>query len=325
MRYNCLMAVYTEINKSELSSFLTLYNIEEIIKFTGIKEGVENSNFLLESNESKYILTIFEKRTNENDLPYFFNLMNHLNDNKIKCPQVIEDKSGKLYNFIKGKPAVVTSFLEGMSIKKIAPKHCSELGTNLAKFHLASNKLDIKRDNALGIKDLNNLVDAINKLDLKEHKNLLNVINSEYNYLKNEISFDLPSGIIHADLFPDNVFFINDQLSGIIDFYFACNDYYAYELAICINAWCFEGNNEFNISKAKSFLNQYNSIRQISEEELKFLPILARAAALRFLLTRLYDKIHHNEDYLVSSKDPQEYYEKLKFHQTVKNVSEYGL
>ena len=325
MRYNCLMAVYTEINKSELSSFLTLYNIEEIIKFTGIKEGVENSNFLMESNESKYILTIFEKRTNENDLPYFFNLMNHLNDNKIKCPQVIEDKSGKLYNFIKGKPAVVTSFLEGMSIKKIAPKHCGELGTNLAKFHLASNKLDIKRDNALGIKDLNNLVDAINKLDLKEHKDLLNVINSEYNYLKNEISFDLPSGIIHADLFPDNVFFVNDQLSGIIDFYFACNDYYAYELAICINAWCFEGNNEFNISKAKSFLNQYNSIRQISEEELKFLPILARAAALRFLLTRLYDKIHHNEDYLVSSKDPQEYYEKLKFHQTVKNVSEYGL
>tara|TARA_B100000768_G_scaffold37215_1_gene35902 strand:+ start:5032 stop:5991 length:960 start_codon:yes stop_codon:yes gene_type:complete len=319
------MAVYTDISKRELDLFLALYDIEEIVKFTGIKEGVENSNFLLESSSSKYILTIFEKRTDENDLPFFFNLMNHLNDNEIKCPQVIKDKSDKLYNFIKDKPAVITSFLDGMSIKKIAPKHCGELGTNLAKFHLASNKLEIKRNNTLGIKDLGTLVAEINKLNLNEHADLLTIVNNEYDYLKNEIPFNLPSGIIHADLFPDNVFFIEDQLSGIIDFYFACNDYYAYELAICINAWCFEGNNEFNISKAKSFLHQYNSIREIGAEELKSLPILARAAALRFLLTRLYDKIHHNKNDLVSAKDPKEYYEKLKFHQTVKNVSEYGL
>ena len=319
------MAVYTDISKGELDLFLALYDIEEIVKFTGIKEGVENSNFLLESSSSKYILTIFEKRTDENDLPFFFNLMNHLNDNEIKCPKVIKDKSDKLYNFIKDKPAVITSFLDGMSIKKIAPKHCGELGTNLAKFHLASNKLEIKRNNTLGIKDLGTLVAEINKLNLNEHADLLTIVNNEYDYLKNEIPFNLPSGIIHADLFPDNVFFIEDQLSGIIDFYFACNDYYAYELAICINAWCFEGNNEFNISKAKSFLHQYNSIREIGAEELKSLPILARAAALRFLLTRLYDKIHHNKNDLVSTKDPKEYYEKLKFHQTVKNVSEYGL
>ncbi|MDA9591535.1 homoserine kinase [Pelagibacteraceae bacterium] len=319
------MAVYTDITKNELDSFLALYNIEKIIKFTGIKEGVENSNFLLESSNAKYILTIFEKRTDENDLPFFFNLMNHLNDNEIKCPQVIKDKSKKLYNLIKDKPAVITSFLNGISLKKIEPKHCGELGENLAKFHLASNKLKIKRDNALGIKDLTNLMDSINKLNLKEHADLLTIINNEYDYLKNKLPFDLPSGIIHADLFPDNVFFINEQLSGIIDFYFACNDYYAYELAICINAWCFERDNEFNISKAKSFLHQYNSIRKISAEELESLPTLARAAALRFLLTRLYDKIHHDENNLVSTKDPQEYYEKLKFHQTVKSVSEYGL
>tara|TARA_B110000858_G_scaffold60716_1_gene70587 strand:+ start:33 stop:992 length:960 start_codon:yes stop_codon:yes gene_type:complete len=319
------MAVYTNITKSELNSFLALYNIEEIVNFTGIKEGVENSNFLLEGRSTKYILTIFERRTDENDLPFFFNLMNHLNDNEIKCPQVIKDKSDNLYNSIKNKPAVITTFLDGTSIKKISPKHCGELGENLAKFHLASNNLKIKRDNSLGIKDLNKLVFEINKLNLREHANLVTIINNEYNYLKDEIPFNLPSGIIHADLFPDNVFFIEDQLSGIIDFYFACNDYYAYELAICLNAWCFERNNEFNISKAKSFLHQYNLIRKISAEELKSLPILARAAALRFLLTRLYDKIYHNKNDLVSTKDPKEYYEKLKFHQAVKNVNEYGL
>ena len=319
------MAVYTDISDNELSTFLDKYNIEEIIKFTGIKEGVENSNYLLEGVKKKYILTIFEKRTNENDLPYFFKLMNHLNNSKIKCPQVLEDKANNLYNLIKNKPAVITSFLEGKSIRNIAPKHCSELGYNLAKFHTSSNELNITRENALGIKDLKNLVSSIKDLNGNKYEDLLKVINHEYDYLKKSMTLDLPSGIIHADLFPDNVFFIDDKLSGIIDFYFACNDYYAYELAICINAWCFERDNQFNISKAKSFLRQYNSVREIGTSELISLPILCRAAALRFLLTRLYDEIHHNENDLVTSKNPLEYYDKLRFHQSVKNVSEYGL
>ena len=268
------MAVYTDISDNELSTFLDKYNIEEIIKFTGIKEGVENSNYLLEGVKEKYILTIFEKRTNENDLPYFFKLMNHLNNSKIKCPQVLEDKANNLYNLIKNKPAVITSFLEGKSIRNIAPKHCSELGYNLAKFHLSSNELNITRENALGIKDLKNLVSSIKDLNGNKYEDLLKVINHEYDYLNKSMTLDLPSGIIHADLFPDNVFFIDDKLSGIIDFYFACNDYYAYELAICINAWCFERDNQFNISKAKSFLRQYNSVREISTSELISLPIL---------------------------------------------------
>jgi len=319
------MAVYTNISFDELKSFLNLYKIEEIIRYTGIKEGVENSNYLLESRNVKYILTIFEKRTNENDLPYFFKLMNHLSQNNIKCPQVIEDNSNKLFNYIAGKPAVITSFLEGKSISKIEPKHCAELGSNLANFHLSSSKLNIQRNNALGIKDLESLIMTINDLNLKKYSEILKVINDEFFFLMDKIPTNLPSGIIHADLFPDNVFFINDILSGIIDFYFACNDYYAYELAVCINAWCFENNNEFNISKAKHFLQQYNSIRVIRADELEALPILSRAAALRFLLTRLYDQIHKNEKDLVNSKDPSEYYEKLKFHQTVKNVNEYGI
>ena len=251
--------------------------------------------------------------------------MNHLNSSKIKCPQVLEDKANNLHNLIKNKPAVITSFLEGKSISNIAPKHCSELGYNLAKFHTSSNELNITRENALGIKDLKNLVSSIKDLNRNKYKDLLKVINNEYDYLNKSMTLDLPSGIIHADLFPDNVFFIDDKLSGIIDFYFACNDYYAYELAICINAWCFERDNQFNISKAKSFLRQYNSVREIGTSELISLPILCRAAALRFLLTRLYDEIHRNENDLVTTKDPLEYYDKLRFHQSVKSVSEYGL
>jgi len=319
------MAVYTEISKDDLDSLLENYDISEINKFTGIKEGVENSNYLLENNHSKFILTIFEKRTNEDDLPFFFKLMNHLENSGIKCPQVIQDSSGKLYNYIKNKPVVLTSFLEGHSLKKINPKHCGELGENLARFHLSSDKLNIKRENSLGIKQLNRLVTEVNSFKSDVPENLLETINNEYNYLKDKLPISLPSGIIHADLFPDNVFFTNDKLSGIIDFYFACNDYFAYEIAICLNAWCFERNNEFNVSKAMLFLKKYNSIRKISIEELEALPTLARAAGLRFLLTRLYDKLNHNKEDLVSAKDPLEYYEKLKFHQSVKNVSEYGL
>jgi homoserine kinase type II len=319
------MAVYTNITHDELNSFLNLYELENLLQFSGIKEGIENSNYLLETQNFKYILTIFEKRTNENDLPYFFILMNHLSESKTKCPQVIKDKSDKLYNYIKDKPAVITSFIEGKSLKKIEPKHCAELGMNLARFHLSSDQLDIQRDNTLGIKHLGSLVNTINSLHISKYSDLIEIINKEYNFLKDKIPNNLPSGIIHADLFPDNVFFINDRLSGIIDFYFACNDYYAYELAICINAWCFERNNEFNVSKAKHFLQQYNSIRNINKVELESLPILARAASLRFLLTRLYDEIHNVKSDLVITKDPNEYFEKLKFHQSVKSVSEYGI
>ena len=229
------------------------------------------------------------------------------------------NKVGKMLS-----PKIEGRILDSLDLK--GHENVLEVGTGSGYF---TSVLSLLSNSVISIdadKDLHALAKSkINKLNLKEYANLISIINNEYDYLKDEIPFNLPSGIIHADLFPDNVFFIEDQLSGIIDFYFACNDYYAYELAICINAWCFERNNEFNVSKAKSFLHQYNSIRKISADELKALPILARAAALRFLLTRLYDKIHHNKNDLVSTKDPKEYYEKLKFHQTVKNVSEYGL
>ena len=319
------MAVYTYISQEDLDQFLSLYSMEEIISFEGIRSGVSNSNYILFSKKNKYILTIFEEMTNEKDLPYFFQLMNHLNNNKIMCPKVIKDKDNNFSNVLKGKQAAISSFLEGQSVDHIKPFHCAELGMMVAKFHNESSKLEIYRENELGIKRLENLITSVEKIHDQLNRSVIDLIHNEYDYLIKNISFNIPSGIIHADLFPDNIFFHGNKLSGIIDFYFSCNDFYAYEIATCLNAWCFEQNNEFNISKAKALLSSYNLHKEFSSEELKCLPLLARASALRYLLTRLID-FHTKEDSeLVIKKDPNEYLKKLKFHQTVQRSSEYGL
>ena len=219
--------------------------------------------------------------------------MNHLNDSGIKCPQAIKTKDDEYYKLLKGKPASLTSFIDGEILNRIEPNHCSELGKSMALFHNASSVLNMSRKNQMGFENFSVLIKKLEQKIADSDDVPIELIKNEYHFLNQNISFNLPSGIIHADLFPDNVFFIDDKLSGIIDFYFACNDYYAYELAICINAWCFERDNQFNISKAKSFLRQYNSVREISTSELISLPILCRAAALRFLLTRLYLSLIH--------------------------------
>ena len=319
------MAVYTDISQDDLDQFLSLYEIESIKSFSGIREGVENSNYLLIGENNKYILTIFEKRTSEKDLPYFFQLMNHLKDNQIKCPEVIKDRNNNFSNLLKNKHTAITTFLEGRSLEQIKPAHCAELGSAVAKFHNASSKLKIHRENKLGFQKLGKLVSAIDDLSDSIDKSTVELIHKEYDLLSREISLEIPSGIVHADLFPDNVFFHDNKLSGIIDFYFSCNDFYAYEIAICLNAWCFEQNNEFNISKAKSLLSSYNSYKKFSNTELECLPLLARASALRYLLTRLIDFHIHKDSDLIMKKDPNEYLQKLKFHQTVQKSGEYGL
>ena len=318
------MAVYTDISQNDLDQFLSLYNIEDVNSFEGIRNGVSNSNYLLFGKKNKYILTIFEEMTNDRDLPYFFQLMNHLNSKNIMCPKIIKDKSNNFSNILKGKQAAISSFLEGKSIEHIKPSHCAELGTMVAKFHNASNELKIYRENDLGVKKLETIIDSIEKISEKLNPSVMDIIHSEHEYLKN-ITFDIPSGIIHADLFPDNIFFNKNKLSGIIDFYFACNDFYAYEIATCLNAWCFEQNNEFNISKAKALLSNYNLHKKFSSEELECLPLLARASALRYLLTRLMDFHTRQDSELIIKKDPDEYLKKLKFHQSVDKSSEYGL
>ncbi len=318
------MAVYTDISQNDLDQFLSLYNMEEVNSFEGIRNGVSNSNYLLFSKNYKFILTIFEEMTNDKDLPYFFQLMNHLNSKNIMCPRIIKDKNDNFSNILKGKQAAISSFLEGQSIEHIKPIHCAELGTVIAKFHLASNELKIYRENNLGVKKLETIIDSIEKISDKLSPSVIDIIHSEHEYLKN-INFDIPSGIIHADLFPDNIFFNKNKLSGIIDFYFACNDFYAYEIATCLNAWCFEKNNEFNISKAKALLSNYNLHKKFSSDELDCLPLLARASALRYLLTRLIDFHTREDSELIIKKDPDEYLMKLKFHQSVERSSEYGL
>ena len=320
------MAVYTQISIDELNLFLSKYNIDNINEFSGIKGGTSNSNYLLAADNKKFILTIFEERTNQENLPFYFDLMNHLNAHDIKCPEVIKDKQGNFSNSIKQKHAVITSFLTGSSLEKIKPIHCSNLGLTIAKMHNASEKLNIKRENELSFDRLGIIIEKLKTYKKHIDDEKLKFIEDEFLFLSREISKDLPSGIIHADLFPDNIFFEENNLTGIIDFYFSCNDFYAYEIAICLNAWCFEdSNNEFNPTKAKYLLESYNQERKFSNEEVEALPLLARASALRYLLTRLLDFYSHEDSDLILKKDPNEYISKLKFHQSVRKASEYGL
>ncbi len=320
------MAVYTQISIDELNLFLSKYNIDNINEFSGIKGGTSNSNYLLTADNKKFILTIFEERTNQENLPFYFDLMNHLNAHDIKCPEVIKDKQGNFSNSIKQKHAVITSFLTGSSLEKIKPIHCSNLGLTIAKMHNASEKLNIKRENELGFDKLGIIIEKLKTYKKHIDDEKLKFIEDEFLFLSKEINKDLPSGIIHADLFPDNIFFEENNLTGIIDFYFSCNDFYAYEIAICLNAWCFEdSNNEFNPTKAKYLLGSYNQERKFSNEEVEALPLLARASALRYLLTRLLDFYSHKDSDLILKKDPNEYISKLRFHQSVRKASEYGL
>ena len=320
------MAVYTQISIDELNLFLSKYNIDNINEFSGIKGGTSNSNYLLTADNKKFILTIFEERTNQENLPFYFDLMNHLNAHDIKCPEVIKDKQGNFSNSIKQKHAVITSFLTGSSLEKIKPIHCSNLGLTIAKMHNASEKLNIKRENELGFDKLGIIIEKLKTYKKYIDDEKLKFIEDEFLFLSREINKDLPSGIIHADLFPDNIFFEENNLTGIIDFYFSCNDFYAYEIAICLNAWCFEdSNNEFNPTKAKYLLGSYNQERKFSNEEVEALPLLARASALRYLLTRLLDFYSHEDSDLILKKDPNEYISKLRFHQSVRKASEYGL
>ena len=224
------MAVYTQISIDELNLFLSKYNIDKINEFSGIKGGTSNSNYLLTADNKKFILTIFEERTNQENLPFYFDLMNHLNAHDIKCPEVIKDKQGNFSNSIKQKHAVITSFLTGSSLEKIKPIHCSNLGLTIAKMHNASEKLNIKRENELGFDKLGIIIEKLKTYKKHIDDEKLKFLEDEFLFLSREISKDLPSGIIHADLFPDNIFFEENNLTGIIDFYFSCNDFDAYEM-----------------------------------------------------------------------------------------------
>ncbi len=319
------MAVYTEVGDAELESFLAEYDIGQAESFKGIAEGVENSNYLLTTNRAQFIVTLYEKRVDPKDLPFFLGLMDHLAERGINCPKPIHGRDGKALRALAGKPAAITSFLHGLWPRRIALKHCAPVGEALAKFHLAGQDFAPKRPNALSVAGWRPLFEASRIHADGVAEGLARELGDELAFLETHWPEDLPAGVIHADLFNDNVFFLHDELSGLIDFYFACNDALAYDVAICLNAWCFEPDRSFNATKARALLQAYEKVRPLGAPERAALPLLARGAALRFLLTRLYDWTHTPADALVKRKDPLEYLAYLRFHRATMSLADYGL
>jgi homoserine kinase type II len=320
------MAVYTDVAADELAAFLGAYDIGELRSYKGIAEGVENSNFLLHTTAGSFILTLYEKRVARDELPFFLGLMAHLASRGIICPEPLTNRNGEALSTLAGRPAVIINFLEGIWPRKPNAAHCARVGQALARMHLAGADFPMKRTNALSVSGWRPLFDqAAARADEVQH-GLRAFIAAELDHLEGNVwPKNLPQGVIHADLFPDNVFFLGEEVSGIIDFTFACNDMLAYDVAICLNAWCFESDYSFNVTKARAFLGAYGRERQLTCDEQAALPLLARGAALRFLLTRLVDFLNVPAGALVRPKDPLEYARKLRFQQGVASMRDYGV
>jgi len=318
------MAVYTDVAAEDLARFLSGYTVGDLLSYKGIAEGVENSNFLVHTASGNFILTLYEKRVAANDLPFFLGLMEHLAARGITCPQPVKNRQGGMLGTVAGRPAALVTFLEGMWMRRPSTAHCAAVGEALVRLHLAGADFTMKRPNALGIAGWRPLYERAKDRGDSVREGLCDTIARELDALDKAWPRDLPQGVIHADLFPDNVFFLGDRLSGLIDFYFACTDALAYDVSVCLNAWCFEADHSFNVTKGRALLKAYTQVRPLSATERDCLPVLARGSALRFLLTRLVDWLAVPDGALVKPKDPLEYFRKLRFHQSVKSASEYG-
>ena len=319
------MAVYTDISEDDLKTFLGQYDTGSLLSYKGIAEGVENSNFLLHTSKDLLILTLYEKRTEKSDLPFFLGLMQHLAANGLSCPLPLPRQDGELLGELSGRPAALISFLEGMWLRKPEARHCREVGRALAEMHVAGEGFAIARPNALSLDSWQPLWEKSEARADEVETGLKDEISADLAFLGKNWPKNLPTGVIHADLFPDNVFFLDDKLSGLIDFYFACNDLLVYDVSICLNAWCFEKDGAYNITKGMALLEGYQSVRPLSTDEASALPVLCRGSALRFFLTRLYDWLMTPAGALVVKKDPLEYLKKLRFHRQVASSAEYGL
>jgi len=319
------MAVYTEVSDEDLATFVASYHLGALLSYKGIAEGVENTNYLVHTEKGPFFLTLFEKRVAPADLPFFLGLMEHLAKAGLTCPTPVRDSEGRMLRTLAGRPAALVTFLEGVWIRRPQPHHCLAVGEALARLHLAGRGFPLRRANALGPSGWRPLYERFRPRADDVAVGLAATIEQELDYLEVHWPTALEQGIIHADLFPDNVFFLGDRLSGLIDFYFACNDALAYDIAVTLNAWCFESDHSFNVTKGQALLKGYRSVRAMAPGESEALPLLARGAALRFLLTRAFDWLHTSSDALVSRKDPNEYLRRLKFHRSVTAASEYGL
>lgn len=319
------MAVYTEVSDEDLASFIASYGLGELMSYKGIAEGVENSNFLVHTSRGTYILTLYEKRVQRSDLPFFLGLMEHLAKAGVPCPTPERNLGGEYLSELSGRAAAIVTFLEGLSVRRPRPEHCQMVGRALAQLHLAGANFALRRKNALGPEGWRPLFERFTARACEISEGLGGVIECEFETLLSSWPGELPAGVIHADLFPDNVFFLGGGLSGLIDFYFACNDYLAYDIAICLNAWCFEPDFAFNVTKGRALLRGYQEVRRLTPAEVAALPVLARGAAMRFLLTRSYDWLNTPADALVKPHDPIAYLRRLRFHQGVTSAAEYGL
>jgi homoserine kinase type II len=319
------MAVYTEVSDDELAAFIASYDLGALLSYKGIAEGVENTNYLVHTDKGPFFLTLYEKRVAPDDLPFFLGLLEHLGRAGINCPTPVRDAQGQMLRTLAGRPAALVTFLEGVWIRRPQPGHCLAVGEALARLHVAGRGFSLTRANALGLAGWRPLFERFSSRADEIAPGLAATIDQELKDLEAHWPGGLPQGIIHADLFPDNVFFLGDKLSALIDFYFACNDALAYDIAVTLNAWCFESDNAFNLTKGQALLKGYQSVRPLAPAECEALPLLARGAALRFLLTRAHDWLHRSDNALVHPKDPTEYLRRLRFHRTVRAAREYGL
>jgi len=320
------MAIYTKLDKEKINSILSNYSLGNLKKFEGIKEGIENTNYSIETDKGKYILTIYEKRVNKNDLPFFSELMLGLSNKSFICPKPIPNKNSVYISDFQNKKFMIVSFLEGKAKKNLSPSDCKIAGRESARLHEITKKFDFKRQNDLSVKSWRKIFDQVKNKCNKIHPDLPRLIEANLTDVEKNWPNNLPAGIIHADLFNDNIFFKNNKFSGFIDFYFSCNDFYAFEIAICFNALCFDGmkqNLSFNVTKAKKFIEGYNEVRKISDEERKSIKVLSQGAALRFLLTRVFDYINIVDGAVVKIKDPIEYLKRLEFHKNAKGFEDY--
>ena len=319
------MAVYTRVSEDELARFLNDYDIGQATSFSGITGGVENSNFRLSTTEGEYILTLYEKRVNVDDLPFFIGLMGHLSEKGIRCPLPVADKKGVVLKTLNERAAAIVTFLKGTSNNKPNADRCFSAGVALAKLHLAASDFTIDRPNALDSASWKPLLASCDIHDSDIQPELITTAEERLEDILANWPTQLPHGVIHADLFPDNVLFTGDDVTGVIDFYFACQDALAYDLAIMLNAWCFEPDFSLNMTKAKRLITGYQSVRPLSDVEKNAIPVLARGAAMRFFLTRLYDWINTPKDAQVKPHDPMAYWKRLNFHFQVQSPSAYGV
>lgn len=320
------MAIYTKISLKDILSIEKKYNLGKIIHFKGIKKGIENTNYLLKTKNKKFILTLFEKRVQKKDLPFFMNLMDRLSKYKINCPKPQRNKKGSFLIKVKNKTASIVSFVKGKDKLKLNTKNCYEIGKNIAKFHIASKKIKLYRKNSLSLKEWPKLLNKIGNKSKIISPNLNGLIRNSFLKIKNKWPKNLPYGIIHADLFIDNIFFKKNKFHGYIDFYFACNDFLMYEIAICINALCFDKKNNkfiFNKKKSTNLIKGYSKIRKLSNKEKKSLNVLCKGAALRYLLTRTYDYLNTPKSAVIKIKNPREYIQKLNVHNQFNNFKNY--